>query len=299
MIGCDFKYNGHWLSDFNMIMCDPEDIQSFVNREVERGSQTSLRPVPNFYSVRYSDVLQLQFRIVKNDDIFHNQEDLILTSEELDEIRSWLESPKKPCELFVQDESNNRETYYFGLVTSTSPYLIDQVCYGLTIGFTCNAPYGFSSPITQAINLSSGVTSYDFHFVNASSEKSESLKPLIRINAKDKFTLNDTITISNNSDTGTNHSIQYSFGDIMTEKSQINIDCERQIITDENGQSIPLSALGVRFGTNYYSVVSVQNIPIYWPRLIWGDNLLSVLVNNNTSIKSVEVTARYVDKGGI
>lgn len=297
MIGCDFKYNGHWLSEYYMIMCSPEDSQTFVSREIEKGSQTSLRPIPKFYSVRYTDVLQIGFRIVKDSNYFLNQEDQVFSSDDLNEIRSWLESPKKHCELFILDETNDRETYYYGLFTSSSPYMVGDECYGITFNFTCNAPYGFSSPVMERAKIVSGCTRYDLHIANVSAERNEYLNPVIKIKAKDKFTEGDSITITNSSDSE-NCSVTYTFGGKITDKSIISIDCDKKIITDDEGNSIPLSQLGVSYISDYHNVVSSLFTNLYWPSLKWGDNLIRIDVAENSSIDVVEITTRYVVKGG-
>ena len=68
MVGNDFYFDGHWLSEFGMRVYDPYDSQQFVSREIDKADITPLRPVPNHYSAHYSDALTLSFLVVRDEE---------------------------------------------------------------------------------------------------------------------------------------------------------------------------------------------------------------------------------------
>lgn len=306
MTECDFKYNNHWLSEFDMIMCDPDTVQSFVSREIDKGSQTSSRAIPNFYSVRYSDVLSLEFLIIKNELLNSDQKNMILSSYEINEIRSWLESPKSPCELFVKGDSNDIDTRYFGLVTASSPFMVGEECYGLKFTFTCNAPYGFLNPKIEAVDIQGISGKYKCEFYNASAERCEYLYPKITIEAKSGgFLSGDTLKFTNLSDGS--RDLTLVFGDNISGTDLITLDCYKKIIKNGNNKLIPLSDLGISFGSDYFNGISANIKNIYWPRLLYGNNLLefevsrtdsTVTDSSNNSIMRVTIAATFIAKGG-
>ena len=83
MISKDFVFGEHWLSEYGMIMCDPDEAQQFVSRNIDKAEITSLRATPNHYSTTYADALQLNFFIIKEEAVCESQEKAILSGDDI------------------------------------------------------------------------------------------------------------------------------------------------------------------------------------------------------------------------
>lgn len=301
MIGEDFIYNNTWLSHFKMKMYDPDEVQSFVSREIEKSNQSSVRNTPNHYSTHYSDVLQLNFFILKNDCLYQTQNEMTLSNDELNSLRSWLESPKQPCELYVQSKTNNTDTYYYGLFTDVQPFIVGGDCYGLKLTFTCNAPYGFSPVIHRVVSINGQNGTFNTSFPNLSAELNEFLRPKITITAKSSSTFNgnEKIVITNTSDNDNSMIIN-----LPTGYSCVIIDCDKKMITDKNGALIPLSKLGFTLSNNgnliqdYFNPISAESGRIYWLKLPSGNNDIAIVTENCGNVSDVRICGRYPVKAG-
>lgn len=292
MIGENFAFNGSWLSDFDMKMYDPEDSQQFIGREIDKADISLLREMPNHYSTHYSDVLVLSLLILKNPDIYDSKDAMRLTADEINDIRSWLESPKLPSEMRMISDEDCLDTYYFGIFTSVQPFIIAQECFGFYLTFTCNAPYGFSQYVSNSYNISSSITSGSFY--NQSSERYSYLKPILEIISSSQFNGIEKISIKNYSDKGNTMVITPPKG-----KKSIRLDCRRKKIIDEDGNLIPTSDIGLTIPqSNNYNFVSADTFLFYWLRLAYGVNELSFIPQNNATISSVNIYARYPRKSG-
>lgn len=292
MVGEDFAFNGSWLSDYDLKMYDPEDSQQFIGREIEKADISALREMPNHYSTHYTDVLVLSFLVLKNPDVY-DTDDMKLTGDEVNEIRSWLESPKLPTEMHMLSVEDSFDTYYFGVFTSVQPYIIRQDCYGLYLTFTCNAPYGFSAYVTNRYNITgNNITNSSFY--NQSAEKNSFVKPIIKIRSKSTFNGSESIELQNKSD-GNNKMV------IILPKgvNVLIIDCAKKQITDQDGNAVSMYDIGLRMPTgDNYNFISADTFLFYWFRLAYGANQLVFTPKNNVSISSVEISARYPRKSG-
>lgn len=292
MLGRDFIFDNKCLSEFDMIICAPENEQQFVSREIIRSDITHLRPVPNHYSVKYSDTLTLYFLIVRNDENSVEQSELALNSDEISLLRSWLESSTTPTKLTVIKNSNTRPVHYYGLFTDVQPLIVGEVCYGLYLTFTCNAPYGFSDIYTQTYKVSSAETQGVFY--NASADKNSYIKPVVKIYAATTFGSNNSISICNKSNN--NKTITFK---LPNSASALLIDCDKKIITDENGRLIPLNELGVSTPVvDNYSFFSTETYMVDWFELVPGVNELSINTASFSKIDRVEISTRFVIKAG-
>lgn len=292
MIGENFAFNGSWLSDFDMKMYDPEDSQQFIGREIDKADISLLREIPNHYSTHYSDVLVLSLLILKNPDIYDSKDAMRLTADEINDIRSWLESPKLPSEMRMISDEDSLDTYYFGIFTNVQPFIIAQECFGFYLTFTCNAPYGFSQYVSNSYNISSSTVNGSFY--NQSSERYSYLKPIVEIISNSQFNGAEKISIKNNSDKGNMMVITPPKG-----KKSIRLDCRNKKITDEDGNLISISDIGLTIPqNNNYNFVSADTFLFYWLRLVYGVNELSFIPQNNATISSVNIYARYPRKSG-
>lgn len=209
MTGEDFIYESSWLSSHGMMMSSPEESATFSTREVLRSEFTSLRSIPDHYGTSYAEPQVFYFRILKKAGICGgDQDDLRMTGAEIHEIRSWLESPKKPAALIITEEEEvlpESYTTYYGLFTSVQPYTEDDECFGLDLEFTCDSPYGYSAEHTTNISFTNGWGQGTF--TNLSCEREECLYPIITVYSSSKFGSNEHINIRNATDIGTTNNL--------------------------------------------------------------------------------------------
>lgn len=294
MIGEDFHYNNFWLSDYGMKMYDPEDTQQFIGREIDKSGLSPLRKVPSHYSVHYANVLTLSFLILKDTDICMKQEDYQLTGEEIHALRSWLESPDTPDPLLVLPYDGGDDVYYFGIFTDIQPFIAAHECCGLYLTFTCNAPFGFSSVISNTYRINSFVGDVEGSFQNASAEQRDYLKPEIRIFSEAAFNGTEKIIIKNITDN--NHSMALTMPEGI---STLILDCQRQQITDENHHLIAMNDVGLVLpDAAADSYASAELYTFYWMRFVHGNNRLVFSMPNTNTISKIQINARYIIKSG-
>lgn len=318
MNGKDFYYNGHWLSDFGMMMFDPNDTQSFVGRTIDKANITPARQIPNHYSTYYSDVLTLSFLIIKDEENGGNilcengtnitdengnnliveinylsQEGKKLTGEDINVIRAWLESPKTPEKFFSLLEDDVVSTYYFGVFSNVQPFIVGTECFGLYLTFSCNAPYGFSDVYKDNILLQNG-TEKTVVITNYSAERNEYTKPIIIIKSSSTFGDNNTIKITNVSDGN-----KFMLLTMPKNLTSVTIDCQKKIIKDNDGNILTLNDVGLSLPiSNEYNFISSELYIFYWLRLLPDENTLKILPSLGSTIQSLEIQARYIIKSG-
>ena len=292
MIGNDFYFGEHWLSEFDMKVYDPDNQQEFVGRDIDRADITSLRPVPNHYSTKYSDVLKLDFLIVKDPDIYESNE-LKMDGDDISYVRAWLESPKKPTHLICPLESDDSATNYYGIFTDVKPYTVGNECYGLYLTFTCNSPYGFSDMHERTYIVGSGVSTTGT-FMNVSAEYNEYLKPIVTIISGSTFGSNDGITIQNQSDDNKEMTLVLPEG-----LSSVVIDCQKKIITDGEGNILTMADIGLTLPiSDGYNFVSSEMYLFYWLRLVPNFNKLVFTTPEYSTVIKVKIDAQYIVKSG-
>ena len=324
MFGNDFTYGSYKLSDFDMLIYAPENTQEFVSRDIDKAGITSVRPVPNHYSTHYSDALRLNFFVAKNHCNNVTQEDMRMSGSEINAVRAWLESPKTPQLLVVdmdvpydEDEQEGSETVvnYFGVFTDVQPFVVNQECFGLNLTFTCDSPYGYSdikeSTYTLGIvdllsedsgnlldesgnNVLGEGNAVNAPYVNDSAELNDYLRPIVKISSTGTFGSNEKLQIKNASDGNREMNLILPQG-----KSYILIDCQKKKITDNNGNIVPLSSIGLTLPiSDDYNFVSAELYTFYWLRLLPGTNNISLSSSGTNTISNVKISARHIIKSG-
>ena len=271
---------------------DPEEDIQLVGRNVERGEITSVRPVPNYYGVSYSDVLILFFRIMKTDGICGNDEDLLMNNFEIHSIRSWLESPKKNLELKLYIEGRDFGENFFGLFTEIQPVLLNGKCYGLDLTFTCDSPYGYSDEHVETCYIDGTSDDVTCTFYNGSAEWNEYQYPVITIYSSDVFGDNETVSIINETDNKTTTIT------LPPEIDKLIIDAKKKTITDGDGNLLSMNDIGVNPLYNEYGYMSMDTISFNWPQFLYGDNDLIIRSSSGNSIDRIEISARDIIKSG-
>jgi hypothetical protein len=116
-----FIYNGHSTEDFlgdrtAVAFVDGSPEGYGMEREIEGGSPTLFRPIPNEYGT-LDDPQEIEFSLLKcNGSLF--------TKEEQVRIETWLTAPKLSIPLYFVPNGNKSITgptpYYYGVFTRTS-----------------------------------------------------------------------------------------------------------------------------------------------------------------------------------
>lgn len=269
--GKSFNYNGfNTKNDFNLITAftgNSDDNMSLgLTREIVKGETTKFRPNANHLGTKYSDVLSFPITLIKEN--VDNQNEMVITREELRKITAWLSSPRLPQLLHFEDyEKNTEHIDYFGLFTEITPFISGNKIYGIELTFTCSSQYAFTEIKTFTCNPDSNIV-----IDNTSDEWENCIYPLLEITPLET----GTITISNETD---NNSLKIK----VKEANNLTIDCANLIITDKAG-IVMLSDLGL----------TVDDLDsLYWFRLIHGKNTISI-----TGQASVDISCRFLRKVG-
>lgn len=287
-----FIYNNQSLDSFGMMPIPPNDTQQFVSRNIVRGEQTALRSKPNHFSTVYNDTLILNFFIVKSD-ICDSQDNYKLNRSEINSLMAWLESPKMPATLILIS-TDSPSVQYFGVFTSIQPFVYDDVCYGLYLTFTCNAPYGYSFEKGYSSLFSGTASSVSFSITNDSVELNEFICPVVTIESKSTF--GDSESVSFKNITNNNNEMTLS---LPKNRSKIVVDCEKKTIIDENGSLIPLSDVGVTIPQNStYNFISTDMFVFYWLSFVAGTNNLVFTPSSTNTIGSFNIKWKEIIKSG-
>lgn len=292
MTGTNFYYDDHALSDYGLIISGSDEEQSFISRSVVGTEQSVKRPEQHVFNTSYDDVLKIPFSILKNPHDNPNQLDMRFTEQELSEIRRWLESPRTPKELIVENKNNieNETICYFGLFTDVQPFVVGADCYGLDLTFQCNAPYGYSTPIVHVFEFPKTST-YSYQYACLSDEKYDFVYPVIKLYLNSSISNKGTITIKNITDNNNSLTIN------LPNTSYITIDCKKKQILNADGNNVRLCDLG--FSTDdifdYYSIFT-GSVSIYWPRLVYGENEFKYTTSVLNSVTKIEMTYRLIRK---
>jgi phage-related protein len=287
MVGTDFYYDGYKLSDFGMIMTKPDGEQSFISRSLISNEQTPVKESLYIIGVNYDDTLQLDFCIIKDPCLYSDNGKL--SQMELNEIRKWLESPKTSKELKVENifQYEEETICYFGIFTDVQPFIVGTSCYGLNLTFKCNAPHGFSVPMTQILQYPNNKFEKEWQYVCSNGDKYDYVYPTIKVYINQSAGSNSTLSITNKSDNEQSLTIK------LPDKEYITIDCKNKQILSHSNRIIPLYDLGFT-NENIYENLYSGSTSIYWPRLVDGVNDYIFNVSKLNSVTKIEFTARFV-----
>lgn len=293
MLRSDFEYNGHRLSDFQMSMFDPSDQTSFVGREIARTELTSRNQSSHFYTTYHKELLTIPFLIIKDPNLIGSPSEYVLTDKQIHVLRSWLTSPTTAIELKPATDDEEVNVSYFGVFTEVQPYIVNERCMGLYLTFTCNSPYGYSPITSKRYTIDADSITNDF--INNAVQFAECIMPTIIIRANRLSSFHgEELTITNSSDGDKKMNIK-----LLEGLSEIKIDCQKKIVTDQDGKLLALSDIGMT--PNEFKdddVRLVQTYSIYWLNLVRGNNKLKFETSNRVSSYTVEIQTRYIIKGG-
>lgn len=274
MTGQDILFEGKRLSDFGLIMANPDNGNgnSRLAREILKGTTTAYRSEAVHYGAKYSDTLQLDFLVIKNPCINDNME---IFPFELRKIQSWLTCSKLPKSLYLMT-SEGLFIEYCGVFTDISPYEVNGIN-GLNLAFTCDSPFAYKTNETK-INPAGSSSVIRKNIYCDTDETTEMTYPTITFypNGIGK------ISITNNTDAPSNNCMSFTLEQIY---QKIVIDCKlKRIIAD--GNILSLSDVGWNISNiTDFNDVNTGIFKMYWLRLLPGKNEVDFSGNGEFSIK--------------
>ena len=255
MVGCDFMYNGKYLSELEYIMAKPEDNDDFgLSKTIVKGDTNPHRNTAIHVGSYYEDVLTLHFFLIK--DVRNDKKNTKIDFYELRNLQNWLTSPKLPQSLYLET-FDHKFIEYIGLFTSVSAKEFNGLN-GLDLIFTCNSPYAYEEATITAKDGSK------IYFDCETDELDEYLYPKITITTSALST--GILTISNE-----------QTGDSMTVDvngySEVIIDCRLQRIL---GDGVPLTFDDIGWSDEIQSsILTNELICSPWLKLQSGVNTLT------------------------
>lgn len=309
--GSSFTYNGKSSEDFGIILCAaeaPESIPMGLTRETLKGEITNNRPVANWYSTKYSDVLTYDITVTKI-------ENEVFSRDEIRKINAWLTGPKTPTLLSFKDDETEHINYYGVFTDTTNIYASGLVM--LTYTFTADSPYGWSDEQIflhtglkdEILEVNEGETlinndtisikmknTDNFIIENTTDELNDFIYPLIKVTS----TPETEISIENLSEISSDLVLckfSFTFPKSLDASIPLYIDSKyHQIYYISAGKKnvLPLSDIG--FTTEKLNDISKGTQAIYWPRLVPGMNKFIITSENGEC--DVEMTFRCPRKVG-
>lgn len=258
MTGRDFSFNGNRLSDFGMMLTNPEEEDNWgMTKEIVKSEVNINKTIANHYGSYFSETTVLNFYILK--DVCDN-DNLKLTYDEIRALTRWLTSPKMPKSLYVESEDYTT-TEYIGIFTNVQPVEYNGIN-GLFVEFTCNSPYAFQP---HSFRTNGGRT---LRINCETDELYEYIYPVIHIFP------NGTGTYEiNNQTTGDDMSLTLS-----TSYDEIILDGKNQRITGVSGTTVTpltLSDVGLNIVIDVVGSVETGLVTIPWVKMQSGANVIA------------------------
>ena len=265
-----FTYNGHSSSEYNLVIGSMgamnNSISLAMSREILKGTINRYKSNPNHMGTRWNDVLQFTISMVKDPCTYTNQDSMIFTEDEIDEIDSWLTSPDYPL-LFHMYDTDDLDTYgnpifckydYFGLFSDITTDEFQGRIIGLHMTFITNSPFAWS-PVQTVTKTIEG--ELDFTLTVNHAERNREVYPTISITPViGSGTGDEEISIQNITDGG-------RMLTVTLPRIESIINCQNSTIH------------------NAYGLISFEDLnisdagTIYWPRLYNGNNQMKVTGN--------------------
>lgn len=115
MYGKYFEYNGHKSTDFGLMLGGfdvSSDVPFAMARDIYAGTLNRYRNKVNHMGTKWSNVLQFDLSFIKDVCANPNQEDLIFSEDEVNEINAWLTSPDFPLLFHMYDYDETTKSDY-------------------------------------------------------------------------------------------------------------------------------------------------------------------------------------------
>lgn len=189
----NFTYTNTLLSDRKLMSVnfnDDTSLPSAIHLEMDESELLKNRPEKTGFGMKYSDALEFEIHLMKDDTIV-DYSDLPFSENEYEDVVAWLTSPRQYNVLKIVKE-NNKEVICRGYFSSVEPYDVSGICYGLICTFKCNSPFSYVEK-----NLTKSLSNYQTLILNnESSERNDYVYPILNLHP----TINEEIFIHNLSD---------------------------------------------------------------------------------------------------
>lgn len=155
MYAIDFSYDGLFLSDFGMILCDFNGESG--SNTISAGSKITFNKVVInkgkkyvLTGVQYDECITASFNIMKNP-CLHN--DIHITNDEYRDLMRWLNrSEFLKFQLFDEYE-NDRDVCYFNASFNIEKIIIGKELCGLNLTMETDKPYGYGEEHVVRLNI--------------------------------------------------------------------------------------------------------------------------------------------------
>lgn len=310
-----FEYNGHSSEEFGLLLTSIEENENVFSRSLILGEKNKYRTRENHFGATYDENYKFVIKFIKNPCLrigstpslengcvvydqkctptldngtiyfstFYSikiQNGILLSENNTDyfsmndvrQITAWLTSPQFP-KLFklINSEYLSEDVDFFATITSVE---LDNIKnpYQISCTVTCDSNYGYTPEIVNHIDSISTLTN-SVTLTNNSDCLEDYVYPIIKVSPKS----HGTITIKNTSDNNGTMKIN------ALKNDDFYIDCQKLKIYDITNSIVSLEDLGI------------EDIgDIYWPRLIYGENVFEF-----TGDASFEISYREPRKVGV
>lgn len=147
MYATDFFYNGHYASEFGLLICS----YGGGNEDVADGGDIEFSTIKapnndsyNYFGGSFNEVLEWKFGVMKNT---CKNNDLYFNQREESTVAKWL-LQKKNYKWFQFDQEGYEDVYYKVLINA-KPHQIGGKTVGFDITVTSNCGYGWSKEIEK------------------------------------------------------------------------------------------------------------------------------------------------------
>lgn len=164
MYAIDFEYDGQYLSDYGLIICDfnggsGADIKS-------AGSEISFNIIPKnkgkkytLISSQYDTCISASFHICKNPDLF-DRDEMIISNDEYRDIARWLNRSEFRKFQVLYDNEEFRDTCYFNAGFNLSRITIGEELVGIELTMETDSPFGYGPVVTKTATIGNGGESF-------------------------------------------------------------------------------------------------------------------------------------------
>lgn len=259
-----FDYDGINSTSYSLMIGGisvSEEIPLGLSREVLSSGLNRYRSITTNMGTQWSDVLSFDVSFIKSPCEFPDDEGMIFTEYEVNEIAAWLTSPDYPTLLKMYDDDLESFTRYeyFGVFSDIQSQVWNGDIIGLNCTFHTNSPFAWTEEKKKQI--SSTQDDNQLQIVVNSAERKRELYPIVTISDSAGEVTITAVTDGNNSLTLT-----------IPSNTEVNIDCQKYLIYDQDGNDIAFSDIGIADLTQFY-----------WPKLYNGENIFTVTQGANVT----------------
>lgn len=290
-----FDYDGVNSTKYSLMiggLSISEDIPLGLSREILAGGLNRYRYITKNMGTTWSDTLQFEISFVKSPCEFPDDESMVFTEYEVNEIAAWLTSPDYPALLKMYDDDLDTFTRYeyFGLFNNIESQTFRGDIIGLTCTFKCNSPFAWTSEKSKSFQGMNGDNDFSAIINVESAERKRELYPIIEISTADHSAITGQTLVgvgivgAETSSDGISLPMDVAITGItdgnktltmtIKEEGTIILDCLNYMIYKENGDNLSFEDIGVTDITQFY-----------WPKLYNGSNEFAISGDVKTTIK--------------